>query len=337
MRLGIFAKTFVRPTLAETLDAVAACGLDCVQFNFSCAGLPSMPDEIAPGCCSPRLPASCGGAPFPSPAVSGTFNMIDPNLDQRRQGLRRLEGIAASCAGLGAPMVTLCTGTRDPADPWRAHPLNDSAGGLAGLAGFDGAGAAELPTRYNICLGVEPETANVINSAKKARQLLDRLRSPRLKIVMDPANLFRTGDGARMAEILKEAFGLLGPDIALAHAKDFRDGPPLNTVAAGRGMLDWPRCLELLRAAGYNGPLILHSLAEDEVPAAVAFLRRLSRQSGADPSAPVPAAFDHDGIRFHYQSEGARRPFLLPTRPGGGPDAALQLVPSAGGHPPSRF
>jgi len=48
MRLGIFAKTFVRPTLAETLDAVVAHGLDCIQFNFACAGLPSMPDKIAP-------------------------------------------------------------------------------------------------------------------------------------------------------------------------------------------------------------------------------------------------------------------------------------------------
>ncbi len=309
MRLGIFAKIFIRPTLAETLDAVAACGLDCVQFNFSCAGLLSMPDDIAPEAlaaiaCELRLRA------FSVPAVSGTFNMIDPNLDRRRQGLRRLEVIAASCAALGAPMVTLCTGTRDPADPWRAHPLNDSPEAWHDLL-VSMEQALKIAEQYNICLGVEPETANVINSAKKARQLLDQLRSPRLKIVMDPANLFRTGDGPRMAEILEEAFGLLGPDIALAHAKDFRDGPPLNTVAAGRGMLDWPRCLELLRAAGYNGPLILHSLAEDEVPAAIAFLRRLSPQSGADPSAPVPAAFDHDGIRFHYQSEGAGVPFFF--------------------------
>ncbi len=43
MRLGIFAKTFVRPTLGETLDAVKAHGLDCVQFNMACAGLPPMP------------------------------------------------------------------------------------------------------------------------------------------------------------------------------------------------------------------------------------------------------------------------------------------------------
>ena len=46
MQIGIFAKTFARPTLAETLDAVAARGIQCVQFNMACAGVPSLPDQI---------------------------------------------------------------------------------------------------------------------------------------------------------------------------------------------------------------------------------------------------------------------------------------------------
>ena len=51
MQIGIFAKTFVRPTLEETLDAVKAHGLGCVQFNMVCAGLPSMPDCIESAHC----------------------------------------------------------------------------------------------------------------------------------------------------------------------------------------------------------------------------------------------------------------------------------------------
>jgi sugar phosphate isomerase/epimerase len=309
MRLGIFAKTFVRPALAQTLDAVAACGLDCVQFDFSCAGLPAMPDEITPEALAGMV-CELRQRGISVAALSGAFNMIDPDADRRRQGLRRLEAIAAGCAALGAPLVTLCTGTRDPADPSRAHPLNDSPEAWRDLlASMEE--ALRIAEQYNICLGVEPETANVINSAKKARLLLDQMRSPRLKIVLDPANLFRSGEGPRMAEMLEEAFALLGRDIVLMHAKDFRDGPPLQYVAAGSGMLDWPRCLALLRAAAYNGPLILHSLAEDEVRPAIAFLRRRLEQAGAAPSAPVAAAFDHQGLRFHYQSEGGGVPFFF--------------------------
>ena len=48
MQLGIFAKTFPRRTFAETLDAVASYGLRHIQFNFSCVGLPTLPEGIEP-------------------------------------------------------------------------------------------------------------------------------------------------------------------------------------------------------------------------------------------------------------------------------------------------
>ena len=83
MRLGIFAKTFVRPSLAGTLDAIADCGLDCVQFNFACAGLAGLPEKIDPGVVSA---AACElkRRNLTVAAVSGTFNMIDPDLARRR-------------------------------------------------------------------------------------------------------------------------------------------------------------------------------------------------------------------------------------------------------------
>src|SRR5262249_32713733 len=46
MHLGIFAKTFPRPTIEETLDAIADRGLTHVQFNMSCVGLPTLPERI---------------------------------------------------------------------------------------------------------------------------------------------------------------------------------------------------------------------------------------------------------------------------------------------------
>jgi sugar phosphate isomerase/epimerase/pimeloyl-ACP methyl ester carboxylesterase len=309
MRLGIFAKTFVRPNLAATLDAVAACGLDSVQFNFSCAGLTGLTEKIDPRVVSA---AACElqRRRLSVAAVSGTFNMIDPDPANRREGLRRLEEIAASCGALGAPMVTLCTGTRDPADMWQAHPQNDSAAAWQDLlASMEE--ALRIADKYDVCLGVEPETANVVNSAKKARRLLDEMASPQLKIVMDAANLFRPGESGRMAEILDEAFDLLGGDIALAHAKDFRDGAAIQHVAAGQGMLDWPRLLRLLRGVGFDGPLILHGLTEEEVKTSVAFLRQELEKSELPTPAPAAGVFPRDGIQFHYETVGFGVPFFF--------------------------
>src|SRR3974377_1397193 len=46
IQIGIFLGTFRRDTLEARLDAVRACGLECVQVGLDCAGLAAMPDEI---------------------------------------------------------------------------------------------------------------------------------------------------------------------------------------------------------------------------------------------------------------------------------------------------
>lgn len=99
------------------------------------------------------------------------------------------------------------------------------------------------------------------------------LRSPRLKVVMDGANIFHAGELPSMRPILEEAVDLLGPDIVLAHAKDLSCDGEAGQEAAGTGLLDYPLYLSLLPRAGCEGALILHSLSEAQTSAAVTFLR----------------------------------------------------------------
>ncbi|MEO7298195.1 MAG: sugar phosphate isomerase/epimerase [Verrucomicrobiota bacterium] len=277
MRLGIFAKTFSRPTLAETLDAVVAHGFNCIQYNFACAGLPSMPEII-----SPELAAGIQNEMkkrnLTMAAVSGTFNMIHPDLETRRDGLRRLTEMVASCSHLGTSVVTLCTGTRDAENMWRHHPENDSPVAWLDLLATV-ASALEISEKFHLTLGIEPETGNVICSARKARQLLDEIKSPHLKIIFDAANLFHPGELPRQREILDEAFDLLGNEIVSAHAKDVREvNGTMHHVAAGKGDLDYDYYLSKLREAKFSGPLILHGLEENEVKDSTTFLKeRLER------------------------------------------------------------
>src|SRR5438477_1696225 len=173
MQLGIFAKTFTRTTVEETLDAVVAHKLDCIQFNFSSAGLESLPDKIDPSLAK-RIGTAVRKRGICMAGVSGTFNMIHPDPKQRADGFRRLEAIAASCQMIGTNLITLCTGTRDPEDMWRGHPDNDSNNAWRDLA-MGMQHALEIAERHEVFLGIEPELANVINSAPKARRLLDEM------------------------------------------------------------------------------------------------------------------------------------------------------------------
>jgi sugar phosphate isomerase/epimerase len=99
------------------------------------------------------------------------------------------------------------------------------------------------------------------------------MRCSRLKIIIDPANLFHVEDLPHQPAILDAAFDLLGSDIVLAHAKDIRvvDGT-VHHVAAGTGLLNYPHYLALLRHVPV--PLIAHGLAETEVETTLTFLRR---------------------------------------------------------------
>jgi sugar phosphate isomerase/epimerase len=283
MKLGIFTKTFGAPTLDAKLAAVRANGMADVQFNLSCAGLPSLPDDpetLDPATCT-LIRETFTRHGVNMTAVSGTFNMIHPDEAARTAGLRKLGVLASACAALGTSIVTLCTGTRDPQNMWRRHPDNDAPEAWTDLLGSMERALA-LTEDSGVTLAVEPEVANVVDSAAKARRLLDTLQSPRLKIIMDGANIFHAGELVHMHAVLDEAFSLLGPDLVLAHAKDLvRDGAA-GDRAAGTGVLDFPYYLKLLGAVGYRGPLIMHSLGEHEVAQTVAFLQ--AKLAGQNPA-----------------------------------------------------
>jgi sugar phosphate isomerase/epimerase len=256
--IGIFAKTFPRRTPEANLDAVRSHGLGVVQYNLACAGLPSLPDRI-----EPRLAQQIGAAAafrgISIAAVSGTFNMIDPIRERRDAGMHRLGQLAGACHLLGTKIITLCTGTRDPDDMWRGHPANVRPDAWADLLRAMEQAIA-IAEEYDLWLAIEPETANVVDSPAKARRLLDELSSPRLKIIIDPANLFHVEDLPHQRAILDAAFDLLGPDIVLAHAKDLRIvNRTVHHVTAGTGVLDYRHYLTLLREIPV--PLIVHGLA----------------------------------------------------------------------------
>jgi sugar phosphate isomerase/epimerase len=274
VQLGIFAKTFSRPSPEGIFDALVGYGLRETQFNLSVAGVPSMPDEIEPALAD-RIREAAAERNIHLVAVSGTFNMIHPNPKVRRDGLRRLGVLAGACKRLGTSTVTLCTGTRDPEDMWRRHPDNGRREAWRDLLAAMQE-ALDTAEEHGVILAFEPETGNVVDSAEKGRRLLDEMRSSRLKVIIDAANLFDAEDPARRLSrsevILDEAFELLGGDLLLAHAKDVKGSG--EVVAAGKGDLDFDLYSKHLSEAGYGGPLVMHGLAEEEVEGSLVFLRR---------------------------------------------------------------
>lgn len=252
--------TIRRETLGETLDVIVSQDIYHLQYH------------ISPDTSSISIRKELDTRNIEISALSGTYNMIDPDIQKRHDGLRKLRYVAEQCETFGTDVITLCTGSRDPHSMWRAHPDNNSISAWRDLVDSMES-ALEIAEEYRVTLAFEPEVSNVVDSAQKSRRLLDEMKSPYLKVVMDGANIFHEGELPKMREILDEAFDLLGNDIALAHAKDLdRDGHAGN-LAAGTGMLDYDQYIGLLKECGYDGAVVLHGLTEEQVPFCAKFLQ----------------------------------------------------------------
>lgn len=269
MRLGIFAKTFPGNDPATVLTAARHAGYDSVQYNMACSGLPAMPDEMPEGTVAAIVAAS-KATNIALAAVSGTYNMIHPDPAVRAVGLRRLSILIDHAALMGTGMVTLCTGSRDAADQWRHHPDNQTEEAWRDLL-VEMEKACTLAEAKGVKLGIEPELANVVDSAPTARRLINTLQSPALAIVLDPANLFELASADDRIRTIERAIDLLADRIAMAHAKDRNaDG---SFATGGKGVVDFRHFIARLREVGFDGDLVTHGLAPDEAAEVSAFLK----------------------------------------------------------------
>ena len=269
MRLGIFAKTFAGRDPMTVLGAAEAAGYRGVAYNMACSEREAMPATISDAEIAAVVAASAATGQIIQ-SLSGTYNMIHPDPAVRSQGHARLSVLAAAARPMGTDLITLCTGTRDAADQWRHHGDNGTVAAWRDLIDSMTV-AVQIAEMHDIYLGVEPELANVVNGAAAARRLLDEMGTLRIRIVLDPANLFEVSDDPR--GVIAEAVDLLGPSIAMAHVKD-RDAKG-EVVAAGTGVVDFGHFVDQLRQAGFDGPLVTHGLTADEAPAVAQFLAEL--------------------------------------------------------------
>lgn len=270
MEIGVFSKTYETSDLRDTYRRMTGQGIYHTQFNLANAGLATLPEDIRDEDIE-QIRKLTEEFRITIDAITGTFNMIDPDEEARRRGCGQFAVQCRIARELNIPVVSLCTGSKNPESKWKWHDDN-----LKRSSWDDLMRSTEAVLKYaednHVYLGVETEASNIINTPARAREYLDTVDSPWLKIIMDGANLFRPRQVPDMRNVLAEAFDLLGGDIVLAHAKDFSLDGDLSFVAAGQGMLDFPCYIRLLEKSGYEGALIMHGLSEQQVPESMRFL-----------------------------------------------------------------
>lgn len=93
-------------------------GFQFVHFNLKCAALDSLPSEISEQKLR-EIRTQFEIRDLEMVALSGTFNAIDPNLERRKENIRKCRLLIEEAPSLGTHVVTLCTGTRDSDNMWK--------------------------------------------------------------------------------------------------------------------------------------------------------------------------------------------------------------------------
>lgn len=132
--------------------------------------------------------------------------------------------------------------------------------------------------------GMEQCITTNIDSALATKQLLEDVADPRCKVVLDPTNMMNLNRYYRSAEIIDEAFDMLGEDIVGCHAKDFTLGTrmliDLMEVPPGKGMQDYETLLARLSRLSWPRTLMLEHFPDEEYPPAREYIIQTAQKVG---------------------------------------------------------
>ena len=230
MRLGVMTSVLPRPSIEAVAEAVRAAGLDAVQLNLEFAGLEALPESLDEATAR-RIGAAFTDRGIEVAAVSGTFNAIDADP------ARRAESDPAYWRSRRLLRVVGDTGyhaVHRHSEPrlYVAAPSGQRPPGSLGGDGRDHARPRRHAEAHGVDLAFEPRGGERGGYGRESRAVDRRVGSPRLRLVMDPANYFHPEMLSQMREVLEDVFARVGRHIALAHAKDVRPPDPGNPSAS---------------------------------------------------------------------------------------------------------
>lgn len=243
LRLGIaLSASNAEQASAEAAWAVKA-GFERVQLNVWGGALT---DGQVAALCAPIT-----GVGLKIVALGCYLNPLDPkNQAYMGASVDLMRSLASNHRAHGArTFVTWSGGYHDRFAG--SDPRNASAEGFEALVRATG----ELLAVLEPCGGriaFEPFFPDVLGTVDRFAQMLGRMPTSRVGLVMDPPNFVRPEDYLRRSEIMGRAFDRLGPRVLVAHLKDIGRNPDGSVTypAPCEGEMNYAAYLTCLASLG---------------------------------------------------------------------------------------
>jgi len=196
-------------------------------------------------------------------------NLIHPDEDERKANLDYFEAMMRIGAIMDVRTFVTEAGIYHPDKPAPGVPYYFREEVWRRMV-TTGKELARLAERHGATVLIEPFFGSLFASAKRTRVFLEEVDSPRIRVLLDPANLLEVDD-------IEEMFTQLGPWIDCLHAKDWRLHV-IGGLPAGQGDLDYPKFVHLAAKRTPHAPLILEYVGRNDYEQALSHVRKSIRR-----------------------------------------------------------
>ena len=259
MDVGVVSRSFPDMTNREVADFMGKNGFKWTELCFKNADadywvyngrsdLAEMTDER-----SKTIVETYRKAGVEVPVLGVFTNLLGPVEGERKANLEYFERMMQIASYNGIPTLATECGFRPGA---RGVNLDTYESDFSTLVeSFQW--LCRKGDTYNVDIALEACVLDVVPSAKRARDFLDQVGSPRGKILLDPANYIANSSEDDM-------FAYLAPRIAYLHGKDRKVNDAKGRIV-GDGDIDWPKFLDLYHRYAEGKPFILEYVNRENV------------------------------------------------------------------------
>ncbi|WP_221819927.1 sugar phosphate isomerase/epimerase [Neobacillus niacini] len=272
LNIGIRAHDIENLPLEELGQEVAGKGLTSVQLALSKSleGVNTELGSLSPGFA--RYVANAFAKHNVQIAVLGCyFNMIHPDLDERRKGMERFKEHIRFAKDFGCSIVATETGNVNPEifyteENFKEEPFLEVVESVSELV--------KEAEKFGVIVGIEAGVNHPIYSPKVMKRLLDSINSNNLQVILDPVNLLTIDTYQNQEEIFQEAMDLFGDRVVILHAKDFTiENNQLVPTAVGKGLLNYEYIIKEIKKKKPFINILLEETKEPFIEESIAYLR----------------------------------------------------------------
>ena len=284
MRLGVVGiVSDFRKLNQQEIDAVKDLQFTGISYHFASANIPQV---SATECDQFRFLLEKADLDLVQFGITYSECLFDPNPSVRQAAIEAVNCGMPVAKELGAFHYLFRPGSLNTDGAWTSHRDNYLPESMERLIETLKP-IAEHAERVALTLVMETHAVSIMDSPETCREVVEKVGSDRLRIVMDFVNHFQTLRQVYDSEArLNHIFDVMGPVAPMAHIKDIRveNGLVLhlNEEVPGEGELALEVALKRFDALYPDGYGLIEHLPNEKIPLANTNVRKIADENGVN-------------------------------------------------------